>query len=164
MGNIVTLPRRGQPGDLDTLGKVATLSVLAVELACLAQHGEADEIEITLNGERLTLDRQTMLLYADDMLAQRQAILDAMGQRGPELMEKIVRAIGTMQEAEAMLADQTSRLRASVSEREPTERDSKTVWRRPCTTGRRSGKLPQPRSARAQRSLPTPTTDPDPAV
>ena len=59
MGNIVTLPRRGQPGDLDTLGKVATLSVLAVELACLAQHGEADEIEITLNGERLTLDRQT---------------------------------------------------------------------------------------------------------
>jgi hypothetical protein len=132
MGEIVTLPRRGQAGDLDTLGRVAALSVMAVELARLAEHGKADEIEIMLNEERRSLTRAEMLAHAHDMLTQRQALLDAVGERSAaELVEKIAKAIATLTDAETMLADQVTV--------EPLPR---TRWVRPCTTGRRSGKLP----------------------
>jgi uncharacterized protein YecA (UPF0149 family) len=144
MGDIVTLPLRGQAGDLDTLGKVAALSVMPVELARLAELGEDGEIEIMLNGETRQLDRQAMLAIAHDMLSQRQAILNAVGERSAaELVKTIAKAVATMTEAETMLADQTERASAR-SVREP-----ETRWRRPCTTGRRAGKLP--------------TTDRDPA-
>ena len=78
MGKVLALPLRGQPGDLDLLGQVAVLTVMAVELTRLAQHGEVDEIEITLNDQQMLLSRQDMLLYAADMRQQRQAILDAL--------------------------------------------------------------------------------------
>jgi hypothetical protein len=105
MGEIVVLPRRDQPADLDTLGQVAALAVRAVGLARLSQHGPDDELQITLNNEKRWVSRVDMMAIAHDMLDQRQKLLDAMAsQAAAALVERIVRAIGTMQEAEAIYA------------------------------------------------------------
>ena len=45
--------------DLDKLGRYAALTVMASELARLAVQGAADEVEITLNGERQMLALRT---------------------------------------------------------------------------------------------------------
>jgi hypothetical protein len=133
MGQMVTLPVRSQTGDLDTLGRVAALSVMAVELARLPEHGKADEIEIMLNNERQSLTRAEMLVHAHDMLTQRRALLDAIGERSAaELSEKIAKAIGVMTDAETMLADQVR-----------VEPLARTRWVRPCSTGRRARSLPR---------------------
>ncbi|HEY3909925.1 MAG TPA: hypothetical protein VGM07_08550 [Stellaceae bacterium] len=106
MGEIVTLPARA---DLDKLGRYAALAIMAVELARIATQGEAGEVEIILNGERQRLARADMLAIAQGMLEQRQAVVDAMGERaGAELVERVARAFAVMQEAEAMLADATA--------------------------------------------------------
>jgi hypothetical protein len=97
MGDVVRLPARY---DLHQFGRYAALTTLAVELARLALQGDADEMEITLNGERQRLDRAAMLAIAQDMLEQRQAIADAAGAR---LVERVARASATMGQAEAML-------------------------------------------------------------
>jgi multidrug resistance efflux pump len=101
-GNVVTLPTRY---NLDQLGRYAALTIMAVELARLAVQGDADEMEITLNGERQWLDRAAMLAIAQDMLEQRQAIADA----GAGLVERVAHATATMGQAEAMLAACTER-------------------------------------------------------
>jgi hypothetical protein len=96
MGDVVRLRARY---DLDQLGRYAALTIMAVELARLAVQGDADEIEITLNGERQRLDCAAMLAIAQDMLEQRQAIADA----AAGLVERVARATATMGQAEAML-------------------------------------------------------------
>jgi len=98
MGNVVTLPTRC---DLDQLGCYAALTVMAVELARLAVQGDADAMEITLNGERQTLTREAALAIAQDMLEQRAALGDAVA----GLVERVARALVTMTTAETMLDD-----------------------------------------------------------
>ena len=104
MGDVVRLRARY---DLDQLGRYAALTIMAVELARLAVQGDADEIEITLNGERQRLDCAAMLAIAQDMLEQRQVIADA--DAGAGLVERVARATATMGQAEAMLAACTER-------------------------------------------------------
>ena len=82
MGDVVRLPARY---DLDQLGRYAALTIMAVELARIAVQGDADELEVILNGERQRLDRAAMLAIAQDMLEQRQAIADA----GAGLVERV---------------------------------------------------------------------------
>jgi hypothetical protein len=108
MDNIVALPKRGHEGDLDTLGQLAAFAVMASELAYIAGRMAVDgQRDITLNGERLRLTSDGMLAIAQDMLEQRQEILDAMGQRiGAEVAERVARRVAVVQEADDMLAAQ----------------------------------------------------------
>lgn len=91
--NVARLPARD---DLDKLGRYAALTVMASELARLAVQGAADEVEITLNGERQMLARAAMLAIAQDMLEQRQAVAG--------LGERAAQALAVIGQADAMLA------------------------------------------------------------
>ncbi len=95
--NVARLPARD---DLDKLGRYAALTVMASELARLAVQGAADEVEITLNGERQMLARAAMLAIAQDMLEQRQAVADATAGLG----ERAAQALAVIGQADAMLA------------------------------------------------------------
>lgn len=76
-----------------------------------------------------------MLLYAQDMIRQRQAILDAMGSSAAAaVVERIGQAVGVMTQAEGTLPD-------SLNGAEDAQQPSETMrsYRRPCGGGAAAG-------------------------